>query len=100
MVVPERYGNASVKWIQRVVLTNNPQSNDPYAKWNNDTVSQLKTYAHFIESPKSVRAGQPFAITGLAQVGMSGLSKGSVLSDSDGEALAGRRPLLHRRELG
>ena len=75
MVVPERYGNASVKWIQRVVLTNNPQSNDTYAKWNNDTVSQLKTYAHFLESPETVRAGQPFAITGLAQVGMSGLSK-------------------------
>ncbi len=75
MIVPDRYGNKSVKWLQRVVLTNRFQANDTYAEWNNDTESHLKTCARFVHVPKKAKAGQPVAITGLAQVGMSGLSK-------------------------
>ncbi|NOX55903.1 MAG: molybdopterin-dependent oxidoreductase [Planctomycetes bacterium] len=75
ILVPEAYGNKSVKWIQRVVLTNNFQANDTYAGWNNDTESPLKTHARFLHVPKQIRTGQPIAITGVAQVGMSGLSK-------------------------
>jgi len=75
MIVPDGYGNKSVKWLQRIILTNTPQSNDTYATWNNDTVSRLKTCARFIHTPEKVRAGQAVPITGLAQVGMSGLSK-------------------------
>jgi len=75
MLVPDAYGNKSVKWLQRIVLTNNPQANDTYALWNNDTVSHIKTCARFIHTPKKIKAGQPTPITGVAQVGMSGLSK-------------------------
>jgi hypothetical protein len=75
MIVPEAYGNKSVKWLQRVVLTNSYQANDTYATWNNDVESPLKTYARFLQVPKTVKAGQPAAVTGVAQVGMSGLSK-------------------------
>jgi DMSO/TMAO reductase YedYZ molybdopterin-dependent catalytic subunit len=75
MLVPEEYGNKSVKWLQCIILTNNPQANDTYASWNNDTVSHIKTCARFIHTPKEVKAGQAAPITGLAQVGMSGLSK-------------------------
>jgi len=75
MLVPEEYGNRSVKWLQRIVLTNNPQANDTYALWNNDTVSHLKTCARFIHTPKKIKAGQAAPITGVAQVGFSGLSK-------------------------
>jgi DMSO/TMAO reductase YedYZ molybdopterin-dependent catalytic subunit len=75
MIVPDGYGNKSVKWLQRVVLTNNFQANDTYAGWNNDTVSHMKTCARFIHTPAKVKAAQPVPITGLAQVGMSGLSK-------------------------
>jgi DMSO/TMAO reductase YedYZ molybdopterin-dependent catalytic subunit len=75
MLVPDGYGNKSVKWLQRIVLTNNPKANDTYAEWNNDTVSHIKTCARFIHTPKQVKAGQLAPITGLAQVGMSGLSK-------------------------
>jgi DMSO/TMAO reductase YedYZ molybdopterin-dependent catalytic subunit len=75
MIVPEAYGNKSVKWLQRIVLTNNYQVNDTYALWNNDVESPLKTYARFIQVPKRIKAGQPAAMTGVAQVGMSGLSK-------------------------
>jgi len=75
MMVPDRYGNLSVKWLQRVVLTNDYQANDTYARWNNDVDSHLKTCARFIHVPKQIKAGRPVAPTGLAQVGMSGLGK-------------------------
>jgi len=75
MVVPDQYGNRAVKWLERIVLTNEFKANDTYATWNNDTVSYLKTCARFIHTPKRIKAGQSAAITGIAQVGMSGLSK-------------------------
>jgi len=75
LIVPGTYGNKSVKWLQRMVLTNNPRLNDTYAEWNNDTESQLKTCAAFLQVPQKTKAGQPIRITGVAQVGMSGLSK-------------------------
>ena len=75
MVVPEAYGNRSVKWLQRIVLTNGYQANDTYATWNNDVESTLKTYARFLLVPKKIKAAQPAAVTGVAQVGASGLSK-------------------------
>jgi DMSO/TMAO reductase YedYZ molybdopterin-dependent catalytic subunit len=75
MLVPGEYGNKCVKWLQRIILTNNFQANDTYAGWNNDTVSYLKTSARFIHTPKTMKAGQRVPITGVAEVGMSGLSK-------------------------
>jgi DMSO/TMAO reductase YedYZ molybdopterin-dependent catalytic subunit len=75
MAVPGAYGNKWVKWLQTIMLTSSYQINDTYAQWNNDTESPLKTCARFIHVPEKVRAGQPAAVTGLAQVGMSGLSR-------------------------
>jgi hypothetical protein len=75
MVVPDAYGNKSVKWLQRIVLTNEFKANDTYAGWNNDTVSHSKTFARFLHVPREYPEGRPIPITGLAQVGMSGLSK-------------------------
>lgn len=75
MLAPDAYGNKSVKWLQRILLTNSFRANDTYAEWNNDTVSHLKTCARFIHVPQEVTAGQPIPVTGVAQVGMSGLTK-------------------------
>lgn len=75
IIVPEAYGNRSIKWLQRIVLTNSFQANDTYATWNNDVESTLKTYARFINPPAQAKAKRPLAIVGGAQVGMSGLSK-------------------------
>jgi hypothetical protein len=75
MLVPDAYGNKSVKWLQRILLTNSYQANDTYALWNNDTVSHIKTCARFIPAPERMKAGQPAPVTEIAQVGMSGLSK-------------------------
>jgi hypothetical protein len=75
MIVPGVYANKSIKWLQRIVLTNDYRVNDTYAEMNNDVESNLKTNARFIQPPSEIPAGKPTVLTGLAQVGMSGLSK-------------------------
>ncbi len=75
MIVPGSYGNRSIKWLQQIVLTNDFRANDSYTGGNNDVESPIKTQARFIGAPAEIQAGKPAAITGLAQVGMSGLSK-------------------------
>jgi len=74
-VVPDGYGFKSIKWLQRVMLTNNPDPNDTYAGQNNDMDTTMKTFARLLSTPTKLRVGQPAALTGVAQVGMSGLSK-------------------------
>ena len=98
MLVPDGYGNQSVKWLQRIVLTNNPQSNDTYATWNNDTDSRIKTCARFIHVPEKIKAGQPAAITGVAQVGLSGLSKVQFWLHPQDEPLAADDPYFTKAE--
>lgn len=75
MIVPGAYGNKSVKWLQRVVLTNDYKANDSDAGLNNDTESPMKTRARFINAPKEIPPEKPTALTGMAQVGISGLDK-------------------------
>jgi len=66
-------------------LTNDFKNNDTYAEWNNDTTSPLKTCAHFIHVPPEARPGRPLPVTGLAQVGTSGLAKVEVWLAPQGE---------------
>jgi hypothetical protein len=75
LIVPGAYANKSVKWVNRVVLSNTYQANDTYATWNNDTESPMKSVARFLHPPVKARAGQKLPLLGFAQVGMSGLSK-------------------------
>ena len=75
MIVPGAYGSKSIKWVRRVLLTNNHQANDSDAELNNDTESPMKTKARFVNAPKEAPPGKPAALTGMAQVGMSGLDK-------------------------
>ena len=76
MVVPGSYSNKSLKWVQRAVLTNDFKSNDSdAAEFNNDTESLLKTRARFMNPPAESAANRPVAITGMAQVGISGLKQ-------------------------
>jgi len=75
MVVPGAYGSKSVKWVKRVLLTNDYRSNDSDAELNNDPENPLKTRARFIHVPKEIPSGRPAAVTGLAQVGVSGLKQ-------------------------
>ncbi len=75
LLVPDAYGNKSVKWLQRILLTNRSEANDTYALWNNDTESALKTWVCMIHAPEKIKTSQSIPISGLAQVGMSGLSQ-------------------------
>jgi DMSO/TMAO reductase YedYZ molybdopterin-dependent catalytic subunit len=84
MLVPEAYGFKSVKWLQRVVLTNNFQANDTYAAGNNDIDSPMKTFARFVIPPKQAKAGESISIAGAAQVGQSGLTRVQVWVQNEG----------------
>ena len=75
VVVPEAYGFKSIKWLTHVVLTNLAHANDTYAEQNNDVDSPLKTFAAVLAPPEKAQAGKPIAVSGYAQVGVSGLSK-------------------------
>lgn len=75
MIVPGCYGSKSTKWVKRVLLTNNYKSNDTDAELNNDPENLMKTRARFINAPKEISAGKSAALTGMAQVGVSGLKK-------------------------
>jgi DMSO/TMAO reductase YedYZ molybdopterin-dependent catalytic subunit len=79
IVVPEAYGFKSIKWLTHVVLTNLAAANDTYADQNNDVDSPLKTFAATLSVPNQVQAGQPIAVSGYAQVGISGLAKVQVV---------------------
>jgi DMSO/TMAO reductase YedYZ molybdopterin-dependent catalytic subunit len=75
MIVPWAHGFKSIKWLQRIVLTNNFQANDTYASGNNDVESYLKTAAYVDSGPMEVPAGRPIVVTGNVMVGLSGLKR-------------------------
>ena len=64
--MPEAYGFKSVKWLQRIVLTNDFRANDTYADANNDIESWQKSFARFVHTPERVDPGEAIAVTGLA----------------------------------
>ena len=84
VLVPEAYGFKSIKWLQRLTLTNLFHANDTYADGNNDVDSWLKTFAATISVPPRVPPGEAIPVTGYAQVGISGLSKVQVWIEGDG----------------
>jgi DMSO/TMAO reductase YedYZ molybdopterin-dependent catalytic subunit len=86
VVVPEAYGFKSIKWVNRIVLSNLYHANDTYADGNNDVDSPLKTFAATLNAPERVAPEAPLAITGYAQVGISGLSRVQVWLQRDDEA--------------
>lgn len=88
VVVPEGYGFKSIKWLTTLVLSNLHNANDTYANGNNDLDSPLKSFAATLSVPKEVKPETPFAVTGYAQVGVSGLSKVQVWLHKEGDELA------------
>lgn len=75
MLVPDSYGFKSIKWLTRVTLTNLYHANDTYALKNNDIDSRMKTFARFIHAPEKAKSGEMVPVSGIAQSGISGLSK-------------------------
>ncbi|MDP7016506.1 MAG: molybdopterin-dependent oxidoreductase [Pirellulaceae bacterium] len=87
IVAPEAYGFKSVKWLQHVTITNLYHANDTYAKGNNDVDSWLKTFAATLLAPTNMKPDTPFAVTGYAQVGVSGCRKVQVCIHNDADEL-------------
>ena len=58
MIVPWAHGFKSIKWLQRIMLTNDYKANDTYADANNDPDSYLKTMAAHRRRPGDVQ-GRP-----------------------------------------
>jgi DMSO/TMAO reductase YedYZ molybdopterin-dependent catalytic subunit len=73
MIVPWTHGFKSIKWLQRITLTNDCKANDTYADANNDPESYLKTMARIDDFPDSIREGDAVSISGVAVVGWPGL---------------------------
>jgi DMSO/TMAO reductase YedYZ molybdopterin-dependent catalytic subunit len=75
LIVPWAHGFKSIKWLQRITLTNDYKANDTYAEANNDPDSYLKTAAYLDDGPEAFRVGQAIVVTGTAMVGWSGLKR-------------------------
>ncbi len=75
MIVPWAHGFKSIKWLQRIVLTNDYKANDTYALQNNDPESYLKTAAYLGKGSPTFKAGMPVVIEGTAMAGWSGLKR-------------------------
>jgi DMSO/TMAO reductase YedYZ molybdopterin-dependent catalytic subunit len=76
VVVPGTYGNKSIKWVQRIVLTNDYRANDSDASdFNSDTDSAMKTKARFVNAPSEALSGRPVPLMGFALIGISGLDR-------------------------
>jgi len=76
MLVPEAYGFKSIKWLQRIVLTNDYRANDSYAQANNDPQSPMKTLARMdVHASENFMKGEPVVVRGIAVVGASGLER-------------------------
>jgi hypothetical protein len=75
VIVPGAYGSKHIKWVQRVILTNEFKANDSDADLNNDPENALKTRARFVNAPQEIPSWKSFALTGMAQIGISGLRK-------------------------
>ncbi len=75
MIVPWAHGFKSIKWLQRITLTNNYQNNDTYALKNNHADSLLKTAAYIDGGPKEIQSGKSITINGLVMSGVSGVER-------------------------
>jgi DMSO/TMAO reductase YedYZ molybdopterin-dependent catalytic subunit len=76
MIVAGAYGDKAIKWVNRIVLTNDFKANDSdAANFNADVETAMKTKARFVSAPKEIPAGKPAALTGFALVGISGIER-------------------------
>jgi DMSO/TMAO reductase YedYZ molybdopterin-dependent catalytic subunit len=75
IVVPWAHGFKSIKWLQKITLTNDYKANDTYAEQNNDSESYLKTMARMTKEQEVFKVGDEIVMRGVAVVGISGLKR-------------------------
>ena len=99
VIVPGVYGNKSIKWLRRIVLTNDYRANDTDAsEFNSDTDSGMKTKARFVNAPTEAAAGEPVPLTGIVLVGVSGIGKVQYCIRKGGDELADSDPYLNNED--
>ena len=91
MVVPWAHGFKSIKWLQRIVVTNDYRANDTYAEQNNDPEAPLKTAAYLDTVPAKFTVGQRVTLGGLVISGLSGLQRVEYALTKNDEAEADAR---------
>jgi DMSO/TMAO reductase YedYZ molybdopterin-dependent catalytic subunit len=75
MLVPWAHGFKSIKWLRRIVCTNDFRANDTYADDGNDPESYLKTAAYIDEGDLKFAAGAGVTVRGTVISGWSGLKR-------------------------
>ena len=75
LIVPWAHGFKSIKWLQRIILTNDHRANDTYAEQNNDPESALKTAAYLGRETLTFPANEAFQVDGVAIAGGSGIKR-------------------------
>jgi DMSO/TMAO reductase YedYZ molybdopterin-dependent catalytic subunit len=75
LIVPWAHGFKSIKWLQRITVTNDFKANDTYANANNDPESHLKTAAYIDGRPEKFPAGGVVYMSGRVISGLSGLER-------------------------
>jgi len=75
VVVPWAHGFKSIKWLRKMVLTNDHKANDTYAGGNNDVESVLKTMAWTDPASAMFKSGEGIVLAGHAMVGVGGLER-------------------------
>lgn len=75
MIIPWAHGFKSIKWLQRIAVTNDYRANDTYAEKNNDPDSHLKTAAYIDKADDQFAAGRSVFFTGRVISGLSGLDR-------------------------
>lgn len=75
MIIPWAHGFKSIKWLQRIAVTNDYRANDTYAEKNNDPESHLKTAAYIDHANDQFAAGRSVFLTGRVISGLSGLDR-------------------------
>lgn len=82
LLAPEMYGFKSIKWLNKIVLTNDYRPNDTYATEFGDVplapdpFAPMKTVARLDVHNKLVfKRGESITISGVATVGASGLQR-------------------------
>ena len=75
MIVPWAYGFKSIKWLQNIVLSNDPRANDTYSNQNNDPDSPIKTAAYLNKPNNRFKHGDQILFSGIVISGLSDLEK-------------------------
>ena len=100
VVVPGTYGSKSIKWVQRVVLTNDYKANDSDAELNQQRYGEPDEDAGQVyQCPEGNSAGKAVCLNRHGAGRHIGARQGSILRAFSKGTVAGGRPVLGQGRL-